>query len=63
MECSICHNNISKKIKCLLCLELFCSYDCMESHIIISHHKKIIQNIMDINEKLNNITNQKKAQF
>ena len=64
MKCLICHNNISHNIKCLLCLEKFCSYNCMESHILIAHNKKIIQNIIDTKNNLNkgkiqyNLTNE-----
>ena len=58
MKCSICHNNIAHNIKCLLCLEIFCSYNCMESHILLVHNKKIIQNIIDISKNLDKGKNQ-----
>ena len=57
MKCLICNNMTTKKIKCLLCNEVFCSYNCMESHIILAHNNKIIQNIIDIKNNLNNNIN------
>ena len=57
MKCLICNNMTTKKIKCLLCNEVFCSYNCMESHIILAHNNKIIQNIIDIKKNLNNNIN------
>ena len=58
MKCLICNGITSKQIKCLLCNHVFCSYNCMESHIIISHNNRIIQNIIDIKNNLNsNINN------
>ena len=58
MKCLICNGVTSKRIKCLLCNHVFCSYNCMETHIIISHNNRIIQNIIDIKNNLNsNINN------
>jgi len=54
MKCSKCLNNISEKVKCLLCEEYFCSKKCMELHIISSHNKEKMMNDKKINNNLNN---------
>ena len=56
MKCSMCNDYLSNKQKCLLCHQLFCSYICIESHIILAHNKKVYQKKININ---NNVDNQK----
>mgnify|MGYP002624194063 CR=1 FL=1 len=41
MDCSNCHNNIDKSVNCINCGEHFCSYNCMKSHMILSHKKNM----------------------
>ena len=55
MKCSLCHNKTTQKTKCLLCLDYFCSYKCMESHITLFHNKKFEQNIVRSDNNSNNI--------
>ena len=54
MKCSMCNDHLSNKQKCLLCHQLFCSYICIESHIILAHNKKVYQNYININNNSNN---------
>ena len=37
--------NINQKINCIFCNTIFCSYNCMESHLIQSHKKNLLINI------------------
>ena len=37
MKCSNCHNNVFKNIICIFCGDIFCSYNCIENHMILSH--------------------------
>ena len=41
MNCSNCHNNIDKSVNCINCGAHFCSYNCMKSHLILSHKKNM----------------------
>ena len=68
MKCSKCQNNIDKKINCLLCGNAFCSYNCMESHIILFHKNNLMLNIyIDNNNKISdpkkNISNTEQNQI
>ena len=53
MKCSLCNNNLSNKKKCLLCHQIFCSYICIESHIILAHNKTIYNKNNNLNYNLN----------
>ena len=53
MKCSKCHNIIEQKINCLLCKNIFCSYNCMEAHMIALHKKNFIFNDDTDNENNN----------
>ena len=67
MKCSKCQNNINQKINCLFCKNVFCSYSCMESHIILFHKKNLMINILIDNNRIieqnNNISNSDKNQI
>ena len=45
MKCSKCQNNIEQKINCMICKNSFCSNNCMESHFVLSHKRKLLINI------------------
>ena len=44
MKCLKCHNNIYQKINCIFCKNIYCSYECMESHMLLSHQKNLLIN-------------------
>ena len=41
MKCSNCHNISEKNEVCIICGDTFCSYICMEPHMILSHKKNM----------------------
>ena len=54
MKCLKCQKTTEKKVNCLFCKNIFCSYNCMESHIISSHKKNLMINVpIDNNKFLN----------
>ena len=53
MKCLKCHNAISQKVNCLFCKGIFCSYNCMESHVILSHKNNLMINIPNNDKILN----------
>ena len=58
MKCSNCKNNLYTKINCIFCRTIFCSYDCMESHLFLAHKKNLMINLPTNNN--NNVNNQKR---
>jgi len=54
MKCSNCHNNTSKNIPCIFCGDIFCSYNCIENHMILSHKKNL--KVQYDNDKKNQIS-------
>ena len=49
MKCSNCHNISEKNVVCIICGDTFCSYICMEPHMILSH-KKNMNILIDYNK-------------
>ena len=41
MKCSNCHNISEKNEVCIICGDTFCSYICMEPHMLLSHKKNM----------------------
>ena len=58
MKCSNCHNISKKNVVCIICGDTFCSYICMEPHMILSH-KKNMNILIDYNKSNQTYKNSK----
>ena len=44
MKCWNCKKNIEHEMTCIFCKNIFCSYKCLRSHIILSHNQNLLIN-------------------
>ena len=44
MKCWNCQKNIEHEMTCIFCKNIFCSYKCLRSHIILSHNQNLLIN-------------------
>ena len=51
MKCLNCPKNIEHEMPCIFCKNIFCSYKCLRSHIILSHNKHLLINTSNLISK------------
>ena len=62
MKCLNCPKNIEHEMPCIFCKNMFCSYKCLRSHIILSHNNHLLINTSNLTSKNSQKKNKKSAQ-